>query len=199
MVVARRRRRQKFNCNHTATARGAGAARTQTPALAMARALLALALLVCGASAYADPPFDLTRVLFSATFSDDMVLQRAPQAAATYGTATPGAAVTVRLAGPGGFAWASAPAAVDAGADESVRGTWKVVLPARGAGFGYSVTATCAGCPNATAASLAGIGFGDVFLCSGRAFTHARPAAPYTHPPSPNPLRAPPRPYTNRE
>lgn len=138
-----------------------------TPRGLLAATLLSLAL-VRGAGAFADPPFDFTRVLFSAAFSDDMVLQRAPQRAAVFGTATPGAAVTVSVAGPGGFAWSSAPAPVARSADASQDGTWKVILPARGAGFGYSVAATCDGCPNATAAALAGVGFGDVFLCSGQ-------------------------------
>ena len=37
-----------------------------------------------------DPPFDRSRVLFSGSFSDNMVLQRQPRQAAVYGTAKPG-------------------------------------------------------------------------------------------------------------
>ena len=133
-------------------------------------AMLVVARLACGqVPPYTDPPFDLSRVLFSAAFSDDMVLQRAPQMASVLGTATPGAFVTVRVTGPANYSWTSAPAPVtSAPSDASLHGTWKALLPARAAGFGYDIEATCAGCPNATAATLAGVGFGDVLLCSGQ-------------------------------
>lgn len=116
-----------------------------------------------------DPPFDLTRALFSSVFSDNAVLQRAPQRSAVFGTATPGAAVTVTLAGPQPFS--APPVVVTSSADPALHGTWKVVLPARAAGFGYSVTAMCTGCANSTSApaTLANVGFGDVYLCSGQA------------------------------
>ena len=130
--------------------------------------LLALAASLPSSLAYHDPPFDATRVLFSAAFSSDMVLQRAPQQAAVFGTATPGAAVTVSVSGPSNYSWTSAPAPVAVTSDASLNGTWKVVLPARAAGFAYAIVATCDGCPNATSAALAGVGFGDVFLCSGQ-------------------------------
>jgi hypothetical protein len=114
-----------------------------------------------------DPPFDKTRVLFSNTFNDHMILQRAPQQAAVFGTATPGAAVTVRLTGPG-VSYTSPPAAVQVSADPTLDGSWKVVLPAQPAGLGYNVVATCTGCSNSTSppVGLAGVGFGDVYLCS---------------------------------
>jgi sialate O-acetylesterase len=153
-------------------------ARAVAPRGLFSAALASLVLVRSAKATYVDPPFDFTRVLFSATFSNDMVLQRAPQRAAVFGTATPGAAVTVRVAGPGGFAWSSAPAPVAQSADASLNGTWKVVLPACGAGFGYSVEAACDGCPNATTAALAGVGFGDVFLCSGQSNMVRLPAAP---------------------
>ena len=114
-----------------------------------------------------DPPFDVTRILFSAVFSDDMVLQRAPQQAAIFGTATPGASVTVSMMGPNKYAWTSAPAPVSTDADATVGGTWKVILPARSAGFGYSVAAACSGCPKTTVVSITGVGFGDVSGCAG--------------------------------
>ena len=115
-----------------------------------------------------DPPFDASRVLFSAAFSDHVVLQRAPQRAAVFGTATPGAAVTVSLAGPQPFT--SPPVTVTSSPDATLDGTWKVLLPARPAGFGYSVVATCAGCANASSApaTLLDVGFGLVYLCSGQ-------------------------------
>jgi len=136
------------------------------PTLLLLAALAALA--AAAPLGPVDPPFDLTRALFSSAFSDHAVLQRAPQQAAVFGTATPGAAVTVSLAGPQPFT--AAPVAVAISADPALHGTWKVVLPARPAGFGYSISASCAGCSNATSApaALADIGFGDVFVCSGQ-------------------------------
>jgi hypothetical protein len=120
-----------------------------------------------------DPPFDLTRVLLSAAFSDGMVLQRSPQQAAVFGTATPGASVTVRLTGPGSFSFTSPPAPVAISPDDpSLHGTWKALLPAvdAGGGFSFNLSATCAGCTNtsATPALLSDVAFGDVFLCSGQ-------------------------------
>lgn len=117
-----------------------------------------------------DPPFDLTQVLFSAAFSTHMVLQRAPQVAAVFGTATPGAAVTVTLTGPAGYSFTSPPRVVVSSPDMTLHGTWKVLLPARPAGFGYTVVAACAGCANATAApaNITDVGFGDIVLCSGQ-------------------------------
>ena len=106
-------------------------------------------------------------MLFSDTFSDLMVLQRAPQQAAVFGTATPGASVVVQLHGPG-VSFTSPPATVQVSADPSLDGSWKVVLPARPAGFAYEIVATCTGCSNATSqpASLSGVGFGDVCASS---------------------------------
>lgn len=49
-----------------------------------------------------DPPFDLSKVQFSGTFTDHAVLQRGPRRASVFGTATLGAAVTVTLRGPNG-------------------------------------------------------------------------------------------------
>ena len=135
-------------------------------AMALRRGVVAVAavsVLVAG-----DPPFDFSRVTFSAAFSSSMVLQRAPAQAAVFGTAAPGATVTVQLAGPGGFAYTSPPAAVARSADPSRNGTWKVLLPARPAGLFYSLSAGCAGCANATPALLGDVAFGDVFLCSGQ-------------------------------
>ncbi len=132
-------------------------------------ALLLLLARCADAQPYVDPPFDLTRVVFSAVFSDDMVLQRAPQQSTVFGTATPGATVTVSVSGPAEYSWSSAPAPVARSPDVSVDGTWKVLLPARPAGFGYNVSAVCGGCPNATAVGVAGVGFGDVSVTCMRA------------------------------
>jgi len=130
-----------------------------------------------------DPPFDASRVLFSAAFSDHAVLQRAPRQAAVFGTATPGATVTVTLAGPQPYT--SPPVTVTRSDDATLSGTWKVLLPPRPAGFGYTVTAACAGCANATSApaTLLDVGFGDVYLCSGQVRTRRRCCSARARPP----------------
>ena len=114
-----------------------------------------------------DPPFDLSRVLFSGVFSDHGILQRAPKLSAVFGTASIGATVKVTLTGPDGYSHAAAPVPVASSADPALHGTWKVLLAARPAGFGYSIVASCSGCANATAATLTDVGFGDIWLCSG--------------------------------
>jgi sialate O-acetylesterase len=114
-----------------------------------------------------DPPFELSRVLFSGAFSDHAILQRAPQSSSVFGTATIGATITVTLSGPGGYHHA-ATATVVTSDDPALHGTWKVLLPARPAGLGYSIEAACRGCVNGTAATLTDIGFGDTWLCSGQ-------------------------------
>jgi len=115
-----------------------------------------------------DPPFDQTRVLFSGIFSDHGVLQRAPARAALFGTAAAGAHVTVSVAGPNGYAHTTPQTVVASTSDPAIHGTWKVLLPARPPGVGYTITARCDACDNATAASLTDVAFGDVWLCSGQ-------------------------------
>ena len=117
-----------------------------------------------------DPPFDLSKVSFSSVFSDSMVLQRAPQQASVYGTATPGASITVTLASSAGFTFTSPPTTVVTSSDSSIHGSWKVLLPARPAGMGYNLTAVCAGCTNSTSAPayLEDVVYGDVYVCSGQ-------------------------------
>ena len=87
-----------------------------------------------------------------------------------YGTGTPGASVRVTLTGPNSYTFTIAPVTVASSSDVTIHGSWKALLPAQSAGFGYAVVATCAGCSNATSppASLTDVGFGDVFLCSGQ-------------------------------
>ena len=116
-----------------------------------------------------DPPFDLSRVTFSSVFTDLMVLQRAPQQSSVYGTATPGAAITVTFAGPGGFTFTSPPTPVATSSDPAIHGSWKVLLPARPAGVGYNISAVCTGCTNTTSppAYIGEVVMGDVYLCSG--------------------------------
>lgn len=109
-----------------------------------------------------DPPFDLTRVLFSGSFSSHMVLQRAPQQSAAFGTGKPGGSVRVTLSGPGGFVHVATAAVADSSSDLAVHGTWKLLLPPRPAGFGYTLEAACDGCSNTSTTTLSDVGFGDV-------------------------------------
>jgi hypothetical protein len=136
------------------------------PALLISTALL-LAV-VRAAPDPQDPPFDLSRVLFSGAFSDHVILQRAPKVSAVFGTGSIGATIKITLTGPGGYSYAAAPAAVASSGDPALHGTWKVLLPARPAGLGYSIAASCSGCPNATASTLTDVGFGETWLCSGQ-------------------------------
>ena len=110
-----------------------------------------------------DPAFDLSKVLFAGNFGDNMVLQRS-QKSAVYGTATPGAKVQLVFAQPSsGFSF-SETVGVASGPAAEHHGTWKVLLPPRPAGNNYTLTATCAGCPNTTAAVASGIAMGEVWL-----------------------------------
>ena len=132
--------------------------------------LITLLLMSTNAAGPLDPPFDLTRVLFSAVFSSQMVLQRAPSMSAVFGTATPGASIIVTVDGPNGFSYTSAPSPVVISSDLSIHGTWRTLLKPMNAGFGYNISAACTGCTNSSApsAAISGVGFGDVFLCSGQ-------------------------------
>ena len=119
-----------------------------------------------------DPAFDTTKVRLAGNFGDGMVLQRGPgRRAAVYGTATPGATVAVTLANTGlGYRWVSAPAPVAAGGGAEHAGAWKVLLPPRPAGEGYTVSAACTGCTDAAApaATLSAVLYGEVWVCSGQ-------------------------------
>ena len=100
---------------------------------------------------------------FASVFGDDMVLQRDIKAG-IYGTAPPGAAVTVAVSGgaPGVGVEDDAPVTVTA----SASGHWKALLPARPAGTAHTITAaTKSGGP---ALKLARVAYGDVFFCSGQ-------------------------------
>ena len=105
--------------------------------------------------------------MLAGNFGDGMVLQRGPASSAVYGTATPAAFVTVTLAeAKSSYTWSSTPARVSAradGANNASIGTWKVLLPARPAGHGYTLTATCRACTNASATAIASeVMFGEV-------------------------------------
>jgi hypothetical protein len=118
-----------------------------------------------------DPAFDLSRVQFAGSFLPGMVLQRAPAQAAVFGTAPPSATVSVVATGPDGWSY-SAQAMSSALLDSAeLHGTWKVLLPPRLAGNGYTITASCPGCPNATKQTLENVSYGDIWFCTGLVFT----------------------------
>ena len=116
----------------------------------------------------ADPPFERDRVLFSGVFSDHAVLQRAPQHATVFGTAAPGATITVALSNAALKYTYTVETAVAVSEDPAIHGTWKALLPPRPAGVGYTVEARCDTCANKTAAMLVDVAMGDVWLCSGQ-------------------------------
>ena len=87
-------------------------------------------------------------------FSSDMVLQRAPQRAAMWGSGEPGATVTVQLARNNSVATTTV----------SDGGMWKVHLPAMQA----SVDQTIMVSDGITTLTLSNVAFGDVYLCSGQ-------------------------------
>ena len=104
-------------------------------------------------------------ISFFSGLSDFAVLQRAPAAANVYGALGDGgtaAHVTVSEAG-GAFAAYTVAATADAQGK-----TWKAALKPMPSGGDVTVTATCTGCSNATAAVLRHVTFGDVFYCAGQ-------------------------------
>ena len=116
----------------------------------------------------ADPPFESDKVLFSGVFSDHVVLQRAPQHATVFGTASPGATVTVAMSNEALKYTHTVETAVAVSSDPAIHGTWKTLLPPRPAGLGYTIEARCDTCENKTAATLVDVAMGDVWLCSGQ-------------------------------
>jgi hypothetical protein len=104
---------------------------------------------------------------FSEVFSDHMVLQRAPAAAAVFGVmgaAGDGGAVSVTVAGSDGSKYSVAAAVAG--------GRWKALLhPAADSarGITFSVTAACsAGACSGAAVTLNDVVFGDVWWCAGQ-------------------------------
>jgi hypothetical protein len=117
--------------------------------------LALLVLLLSGAAqAAADEP-----VSFSAGFSSDMVLQRAPAKAALYGFGT--GPVSVHVAGTDGTAAAVEYTVV---AQPRADGAWKAFLAPHEAGGSYTIIASSGG----SSATLERVTMGDVYYCSGQ-------------------------------
>ena len=100
--------------------------------------------------------------------SDSMVLQRAPEHAALWGSAAAGGTVSVSLDG-----------VLVGSAVADVNGTWEASLPPQPPGIGHALAISA----GAHAIHLSDIAFGDVYLCTAR---HRRPNP---HPP-PSTLKA---------
>ena len=107
---------------------------------------------------------------FNGTLGDNMVLQRAPAAAAVYGVvtgATTNVTVTVADQGAGGAAYTVA-AVVGQG------GQWKALLRPAAAGGNYTVTATATCATEQASATLVNVTFGDVWYCGGQSSASLR-------------------------
>lgn len=163
--------------------------------------LLALcALAVASALAAAAPPPPPPPSLFfgfDAPFGSNMVLQRAPAAAAIYGYLdVPSASVRVTVfdgasgaplysvdatvnatAQPFGDGWGARPCpkAVCPPYDmdtftpfDAPLPTWKALLQPAPAGTNVTITATCTGCASNATLEMHNVIFGDVWLCSGQ-------------------------------
>ena len=118
----------------------------QTPLHAAAAAWL-LAVLLLGLS----PPS--TALTLPQSISSHMVLQRGPQQAQLWGTATPSSTVSVQLD-------SDPPRLAIADAD----GAWKLSLPAHPASINHSLSITGDG----STRQLSNVAFGDVYLCGGQ-------------------------------
>ena len=112
------------------------------------------------------PPFASTPctadLCFAWTQGSSMVLQRAPQKSAVYGSVKGGAAVAVAVTvTPSTGAAYTVPAVVTAGKGGGGNATWKAFLRPTAAGGNYTILAKCtSGC--SAQASVSGVTFGDV-------------------------------------
>ena len=133
---------------------------------------------------------------FDAGFGDNMVLQRAPAAAAVYGYLDTSAATAVKVTvsdasgplysvdatlnatlQPFGDGWGARPCpkAVCPPYDMATftpfafpLPTWKALLRPAPAGGNYTITAECTGCESKATLALAGVTMGDVWVCAGQ-------------------------------
>lgn len=104
-------------------------------------------------------------ISFNFSFGDDMVLQQSPSKACVNGMlGTGGTAATVKITSTNDDAFVGY--SVVASVDDS--GGWKACLQPTTLGGEYTLTATCTGCSNTTAATLERVTFGDVWYCGGQ-------------------------------
>ena len=164
-----------------ARARRAAAAAAAASALRAALSLsLSLSLSLAAHSASAAPPTALrcasAGLSFSGIFTDNAVLQRAPQLASLYGcagnaSAVAGATVLLALQGVEGGDGGGAPVNLTLPTVVAGDGSWKVTLPrAFATGGNFSASISCAACPAGSPwwQTISNVVFGDVFVCSGQ-------------------------------
>lgn len=144
------------------------------PSRTGAPAALALALLACAMAPPAlastgsapPPPPSPVGISFNSTQGDTMVLQQAPAKACVYGMLGEGgtaAMVSMTSSSDPGLG------ALEVAARLTDDGTgWKACLAPQNAGGDFTITATCTGCINTTAAVLNNVTFGDVWYCGGQ-------------------------------
>ena len=95
-----------------------------------------------------------------------MVLQQSPAKACVYGTlGAGGTAASLKVEGAG--ASYDVEATVKPGVTSAFK-LWKACLKPQAAGGDFTLTATCTGCTNTTAAKLSHVTFGEVWYCGGQ-------------------------------
>ena len=114
---------------------------------------------------------------FAGTITDNGVLQKGATAkAAIYGIVVGGATKATKVtltvtdldAGAGSKASYTVTAKPMTLAADGANLTWKALLPPRPQqGGDLTVTASCSGCANTSAATVSHLTYGDVWLCSG--------------------------------
>jgi hypothetical protein len=157
--------RPRLRAGHDGGVVGVGGPAMLQPLLLVRVAAACSLLLPTAAAAAAGPPSSASAISFFSGLSDFAVLQRAPAAPNVYGALGGGgtaAHVTVSEA-RGAFATYTIAATADAQGKK-----WKAALKPMPSGGDVTVTATCTGCANATAAVLRHVTFGDVFYCAGQ-------------------------------
>ena len=112
------------------------------------------------------PPPPPAGIAFNASFGSYMVLQQAPAKACVGGIlGEGGTAASVTIKSSTDLSTGAHTVAAEITADG---GGWKACLPAAAVGGDHTITATCTGCTNTTAAVLEHVTYGDVWYCSGQ-------------------------------
>ena len=151
----------------------------------------AIAALQAHTSAFAQPPPDVPPpfagpgIALAPIFTDHAVLQRAPAVSAVYGVVVgdphaTGAVVTVTPDVDDGTRSSYSVAAAHIERVNATYFRWKAVLQPTAAGTGsHTIAAKCVGCQSSSILSAAAhdVVFGDVFICSGRAYRRCFPVS----------------------
>jgi len=115
------------------------------------------------------PPFPTNKpgIFFSGVFTDNVVLQRAPQSSSVFGVVVGGTpSTTVSVSGIG---HKPIQAIVDLSTiDQYGYARWKAIFPPQTAGGDYNISASCNNCEGSKVAAISEVTFGDVWFCSGQ-------------------------------